>query len=46
MLSSLPADKPLTLAAYDAGPPIVAYVETIGVGDHLKEMPFFLRPEC
>ena len=41
----LPTDKPLTLAAYDAGPPQVAYVETIGVGDSLPEMPLFLQPE-
>ncbi len=40
-----PADKPLTLAAYDAGPPKVAYIEPIAVGDVLIEMPLFLRPE-
>lgn len=42
---ALPPDKPLTLAAYDAGPPRVAYVESIGVGDPLPSMPLFLRPE-
>ena len=41
----LPADKPLTLAAYDAGPDYVAYVEFVGVGDPLPEMPLFLKPE-
>ena len=41
----LPPDKPLTLASYDAGPEYVAYVEFIGVGDSLPEMPLFLRPE-
>ncbi len=41
----LPADKPLTLVAYDAGPECVAYVEFVGVGDSLPEMPLFLRPE-
>jgi hypothetical protein len=41
----LPADKPLTLASYDAGPPQVAYVETVGTGDALPEMPLFLQPE-
>jgi hypothetical protein len=41
----LPVDKPLTLAAYDAGPECVAYVEFVGVGDSLPEMPLFLRPE-
>jgi hypothetical protein len=41
----LPADKPLILAAYDAGPPWVAYVEPVAVGDVLPEMPLFLKPE-
>jgi hypothetical protein len=40
----LPADKPLTLAAYDAGPPRMAYVELVAVGDILPEMPLFLKP--
>jgi hypothetical protein len=40
-----PADKPLTLASYDAGPPQVAYVEPIAVGDLLPDMPIFLKPE-
>jgi hypothetical protein len=37
--------KPLILAAYDAGPPHVAYVEPIAVGDTLPNMPLFLKPE-
>jgi hypothetical protein len=37
-------DKPLTLAAYDAGPPPTAYVQPVAVGDSLPEMPLFLRP--
>ena len=41
----LPSDKPLTLASYDAGPPVVAYVEPIAVGDALPDMPLFLKPE-
>jgi hypothetical protein len=41
---ALPPDKPLTLAAYDAGPPRVAYVEWVAVGDALPEMPLFLKP--
>jgi hypothetical protein len=41
----LPADKVLTLAAYDAGPPPVAYVEPVAVGDVLPDMPLFLKPE-
>ena len=39
-----PADKPLTLAAYEAGFPKTAYVEPIAVGDPLPEMPIFLAP--
>jgi hypothetical protein len=38
----LPPDKPLTLAAYAAGPPRTAYVEPVAVGDPLPEMPAFL----
>jgi hypothetical protein len=38
-------DKPLILAAYDAGPPRVAYVEPVAVGDTLPDMPLFLKPE-
>jgi hypothetical protein len=41
----LPANRRLTLAAYDAGPPPVAYVEPIAVGEVLPDMPIFLRPE-
>ena len=40
----IPADKPLTLAAYDAGPPMNAYVEPVAVGDTLIDMPLFLAP--
>jgi len=42
---TLPADQPLVVAAYDAGPPYVAYVEPFAVGDVLPEMPLFLKPE-
>jgi hypothetical protein len=42
---TLPADKPLTLASYDAGPPPTAYIEPVGVGDAMPEMPLFLEPE-
>ena len=36
----LPPDKPLTVAvSYDAGPPQVAYVEFVGVGDVLRDAP-------
>jgi hypothetical protein len=41
----LPADKPLVLAAYDAGPIRMAYVEPVAVGDVLPQMPLFLQPE-
>ena len=37
-----PPDKPLTLAAYTAGPTKVAYIEPFAVGDVLKAMPLFL----
>ncbi len=42
---ALPTDKPLTLASYDAGPPRVAYVEPVAIGDLLPDMPLFLKPE-
>jgi hypothetical protein len=38
----LPADKPLTLAAYQVEPTEVAYVETLAIGDSLPDMPLFL----
>jgi len=40
-----PADKPLTLAAYGAGPEIRAYVEPVAAGDPLPDMPLFLDPD-
>lgn len=43
---ALPADKPLTLAAYSAGLIKRAFVEPIAVGDMLPEMPLFLEPEA
>ncbi|MFO0809825.1 MAG: DUF4058 family protein [Gemmataceae bacterium] len=41
----LPTGKSLTLASYDAAPNVTAYVEFVGVGDALPDMPLFLRPE-
>jgi hypothetical protein len=41
----LPPDKPLTLAAFDAGTERVAYMEFVAVGDSLPNMPLFLKPE-
>jgi hypothetical protein len=38
------AEKPLTLVAYDAGPPKTSYVEPVAVGDTLIDMPLFLAP--
>ena len=38
----LPADKPLTVAAYQAVPTKTAYIEPVAVGDDLPEMPIFL----
>src|SRR2546421_540958 len=40
-----PADKPLTLASYAVGDEIVAYLESVAVGDALLDMPVFLTPE-
>jgi hypothetical protein len=40
-----PPDKPLTLAAYAAGPIPTAYVEPVAVGDVLPHMPLFLTPD-
>jgi hypothetical protein len=41
----LPPDKPLTLAAYVSDIPITAYVEPVGVGDPLPDMPAYLDPD-
>jgi hypothetical protein len=41
---ALPPGKPLTLASYDAGPERVAYVDFVGVGDVLPDMPLFFKP--
>ena len=42
---TLPADKPLTLAAYAAGTETVAYIEPVAVGDALPDMPVFLTTD-
>jgi hypothetical protein len=39
-----PADKPLTLAAYESALTVKAYVEPLAVGDALPDMPLFLEP--
>lgn len=40
----LPADKPLTFAAYECDLTTRAYIEPVAVGDSLPEMPLFLAP--
>jgi hypothetical protein len=42
----LPADKPLTIAAYAAGLVKRAFIEPVAVGDDLPDMPLFLDPDC
>jgi len=39
-----PANKPLTLAAYESALTVRAYVEPLAVGDRLADMPLFLEP--
>ncbi|MCI0455696.1 MAG: DUF4058 family protein [Gemmataceae bacterium] len=41
----LPADKPLTVAAYRASPVKTAYVEPVAVGDDLPALPIFLTDD-
>jgi hypothetical protein len=41
----VPASQPLTLAAYLAEPIPIAYVEPVGVGETLNDMPLFLDPD-
>ena len=43
-LAARPAEKPLSVAAFDAGEPLTAYVETLAVGDPLPDAPLFLAP--
>ncbi len=39
-----PGDKSLTLAAYEAGHRVRAFVEPVAVGDVLIDMPLYLYP--
>ena len=41
----LPADKPLTCVAYIGGPSAEAFIEPVGIGDVLPDMPLFLTPD-
>ena len=43
-LGTRPADKLLTVAAYDAGNELTAYVDALAVGDLLPDAPLFLAP--
>ncbi len=43
-LASRPEDKPLTVAAFDAGEPLTAYVDSLAIGAALPEAPLFLAP--
>lgn len=40
---TLPPDKRLTVASYQAYPPVTAYVEPVAVGDDLPKMALFLN---
>lgn len=42
---TLPSGKPLTLASYSAGNTITGYIEPVGVGDTLPDMPIFLTAD-
>jgi hypothetical protein len=42
---ALPADEPLTLAAYSAGDRKIGYIEPTAVGRALIDMPLFLTPD-
>src|SRR5262249_3499569 len=44
-LDEAPADQPLTLTSYAAGPRVEVYTEHLAVGAVLPEMPLFLRPD-
>jgi hypothetical protein len=39
-----PPDKPLTVAAFEAGEGLAAYVDPLAVGDTLPDAPLFLAP--
>lgn len=42
---AVPADEPLTLVSYVAGPLIEVFLERVGVGAALPAMPLFVRPD-
>lgn len=41
----LPPGKPFTLAAYSAGTVLTGYIDNVGVGDTLPDMPVFLTAD-
>jgi hypothetical protein len=41
----IPKEHRACLVGYDAGDPITAYIETVGLGQPLPEMPLFLEPQ-
>lgn len=41
----LPADEPLTLASYAAGPKVEVFLEHLAAGARLPDMPLFLGPD-
>src|SRR6516225_10716498 len=43
--NEVPAEEPLTLVSYAAGPQVEVYREQVAVGAALPEMPLFLRPD-
>ncbi len=43
-LGTRPADKLLTVAAYDAGNELAVYVDALALGDRLPDAPLFLAP--
>ena len=40
-----PAEEPLTVAGYAAGPEVDVFLEHVAVGVPLPDMPLFLRPD-
>lgn len=41
----VPSDEAATLASYAAGPAVEIFVEHVGLGAPLPEIPLFLRPD-
>ncbi len=43
-LDPRPADKPMTVASFEAGDGLTAYLDSVAVGDPLPDAPLFLAP--